>query len=55
MGDFSSTGGLPCAIVLPSNELMVMKGQTAFKAALKCKLYYPATIDYGATYLHTSI
>ena len=27
-----------CAVVLPSNELMIMRGQMAFKATLKCKL-----------------
>ena len=38
VGDVSSFGAFPCAIVLPSNELMVVKGRTAFKVMIKCKL-----------------
>ena len=34
---YSSTGAFPCAVVLPSNELMVVRGQTTFKGTLKCK------------------
>ena len=37
VGGVSSTGFSPCAVVLPSNELMVVRGQTAFKVTLKCK------------------
>ena len=33
----SSSSAPPCAIVLPSNELMVLRGRTAFKVALKSK------------------
>ena len=36
----SSTGDIPCAVVLPSNELMIVSGQTAFKATLKCKIFF---------------
>ena len=33
----SSSGFFPCAVVLPSNELMIVRGQTAFQTTLKCK------------------
>ena len=40
VGDVSLTGIYLCAVVLPSNELMVVRGQTAFKATLKCKFFF---------------
>ena len=38
IGKISSTGIFPCAVVLSSNELMIMKGEMAVKVVLKCKL-----------------
>ena len=42
MGDSSlpSSGLAPCAIVLPSNELMVVRGQRALKVTIKSKYEY---------------
>ena len=38
VGDAPVFLATPCALVLLSNELMVMRGQTAFKVTLKNKL-----------------
>ena len=43
-GPNTSSYAFPCAVVLPSNELMIVKGWTAFKATLKSKLIFHPTL-----------
>ena len=35
-----SSISIPCAVLLPSNELMIVSGRTAFQSRLTCKFYY---------------
>ena len=40
----SSSGVFPCAVVLPSNELMVVRGEVVFKVTLRSKSVFILTL-----------
>ena len=40
----SFSGATPCAVVLPSNELIIVRGQRAFQVTLKSKLIFNLTL-----------